>query len=136
MSIKPNLNLKSVVGPRTKVIIWVTEKPMSQNDDLYHHLNYIFDGLLSKNMDEIEPSATALYSTKGFGKTLYLFRVHPQKIDQVKEEIRKKAEDGINSHALLAIDSDLESTFYKITREFEKINNLETHLTKDLVKSL
>lgn len=136
MSIKPNLNLKSIVGPRTKVIIWVTENTFSPQEDIFHDLNYIFDGLISKNIKKFDIHASSLFNTYGFGKELFLFRLKPSEINLLKEEIEKKAQMGVASHNLLLVDTQLESSFYKITKEFDSLTNLEIHLTKDLIKSL
>lgn len=135
MSVKPELNLKSIVGPKTKVIVWVSEKPLTPNDDIFHDLNYLFDGLISKDIKKIDPNSSSLYNTFGFGNELFLFRLKPNHIDINKEEIEKKAQMGVASHNLLLIDADLEESFYKISRSFETLTNLEIHLTKDLIKS-
>ena len=134
MSLKPELNIKSVIGPRTKVIVWVSEENFSTENDIYSDLNYIFDGMLARNINQIKADSPALFTTKSFGSNLYLFRIHPNKVSEIKSEIFKKAESGIKSHALLLVDSKLEPSYYKISKEFDSLNNLEMHLTKDLIK--
>jgi hypothetical protein len=67
-----NKALTEVITPEFLGIIWVTKDQINKKPNLFKDIDYLFDGLITRSIDQNPPEKKSLYMGKSYGHPFFL----------------------------------------------------------------
>lgn len=101
-----NKALTEVITPEYLGIIWVTKDHINKRPNLFKDIDYLFDGLITRSIDQNPPEKKALYMGKSYGHPFFLAHFeedNPAFKKDIEETLQMLAGLNTNSKNILVI---------------------------------
>lgn len=132
-------NLIAQVGPNTLGIVWATEKNLNDFPPYFVELDYLLDGQLKKQINQIEQesfsSGPALFVNQHFLGNLYVLvlKTNPEKkisdlLNENKNTFQIMKKSNPSATNLIFISGDKQISKNEITAQLKKMIPEGTHL--------
>lgn len=117
-------NLREIITPEYLGIIWVTHNSLNSRPPHYDNIDYFFDGLLTKTVNQPTDHKTAFFLGKSFGKPFFLahFEENNPVIKQEVENTLKMAQKIKSRSKKILVISDKHLNLKNKFKEFELLN--------------
>lgn len=99
------MNIGQKLTPDISGIFWFTEENINQRPGNFNDLDYIFDGLLSKNLSDKEGTLPSLFFTKSFSKKVFLYHFPKEvNVDFFPKSFEIISKNNLETRKFLVID--------------------------------
>lgn len=117
-------DLKKIVTPLTRGIIWLPKEQELNRNSHYADLDYLLDGLLTANLKEADNSFTSkVIIGNNYGKLLYVYVVKEIQPNETESFVALVKKDLMAEHDILIIDETDSSKNLK-----SQLSEISSHL--------
>lgn len=113
-------DLKRIVTPLTRGIVWLPKEQDLSNDSRYAEIDYLLDGLLTANFKGNSGSfSSRLIIGSNFGKLLYVFVIKEIMTNEVESFVSLIKKDLLPENDIIVVDETDSS--HKLKKDFTEI---------------